>query len=433
MAALAEVFLKMGKEVVGSDTKEKFFTDETLKKLGIKFYEGFSKENIKKEKPDLAVYSTAYNAKNNEECEFAIRNNIESVSYPEALGELIKSKFGIAVCGTHGKTTTTAMLALAMKKAGADPTAIIGSRVNEIGSNALVGNSQYFIIEADEYQNKFLHYNPIGIVLTSLDFDHPDFFKDFSQYKEAFKNFIRKIPRHGFLVAFKGDADVVEIAKEAKCQLVFYDQGVKYESFKTENLKNTKYVEAPAGLNLKVPGRHNIQNATAAFAVCEYLKLDKQKVIEALNDYQGVVRRFEFIGKCNGAEIIDDYAHHPEEIKATLKTAKQLYSYKNIICVFQPHTFSRTRALFSQFSQSFNNCDEVVILDIFGSAREKQGGVSSKELVEEIKKYHRQAEHIPNIEKAYEIFKNRLSHRDVLITMGAGEGDKLAKKLAQKE
>jgi UDP-N-acetylmuramate--alanine ligase len=435
MAALAEVFLKMGKEVAGSDVKEKFFTDQILQDLGINVHEGFSIKNITEERPNLIIYSTAYNNANNEEVRFALTQNSEVVSYPEVLGKLMENKFGLAVCGTHGKTTTTAMLALAMKEAGSDPTAIVGAKINQIGSNALVGRSQYFLLEADEYQNKFKHYDPIGVILTSLDFDHPDFFKNFKEYKEVFKDFIRKIPRHGFLVAFGGDADVVEVACEARCKLILYDAQGHFRIEENERLKmkNVVYVEAPAGLRLKVLGDHNIQNATGVYAVCRQLKLDKDSVLKALNDYQGTARRMELIGRRNGAEVIDDYAHHPREIKATLKAIRQKYSHKNIVCVFQPHTFSRTRSLFSDFSQSFSGCDEVYILDIFGSAREKQGGVSSVDLVREIKKYKPKADYIGNLQNAYDFLKDKINEKDLLVILGAGEGDKLASRLVKEE
>ncbi len=439
MTALVEVFLKMGKEVVGSDVSEKFFTDEVLKKLGINFYEKFSVDNLEKEKPDLVVHSSVYNEKNNCEMEFAKKNNLPMISYPEVLGALMREKISIAVCGTHGKTTTSAMLALAMKSAGADPTAIIGSRINQIGSNAMVGKSHFLVVEADEYQNKFQFYYPTGVVLTSLDYDHPDFFVDFESYKKAFRDFVKKIPRHGFLVAFAGDDDVIEIAKLASCGVIFYGEKkhldeIFYRKEFSAETRDRKWqkMEVDQRLNLKIPGRHNLMNATAVLAVCRHLKLDEEKVLSALNEYAGTARRFELVGEYNKAEIVDDYAHHPAEIKTTLKAMKERYSHKNIVCVFRPHTFTRTEALFSDFAQSFDDCDELIVLDIFGSAREKQGGVSSEQLVREIAKYKDSVSYLPSNKEAFEYLKKRLSLRDVLITMGAGDTDELAKKLAGK-
>jgi len=440
MTALAEIFLKMGKIVVGSDIKEEFFTDEVLKKLGIKFYECFSAENIKKEKPDLIVYSTAYNNKNNKEVRVAFNSNREIISYPEALGELMKDKFGIAVCGTHGKTTTTAMLVLAMKEAGADPTAVVGSKIDQIGSNALMGNSQYFVIEADEYQNKFLHYNPLGVILTSLDFDHPDFFENFEEYKEVFKTFISRIPSHGFLVAWGGSADVIEVAKSARCNIIFYDFFSAADSiyrlredFKKLGKNNVDFYTVPRGLSLQIPGKHNLLNASAVLALSKKLKMNEEDVKKALINFKGTARRFELIGETDtGAIVIDDYAHHPEEIRATLKAAREKYPEKNIICVFKPHTFSRTEKLLGEFSQCFDNCDNLIILDIFGSAREEQGGITSGDLVEKIKKFKRWTMHIPTNDEAYDYLKKEIGGDDVVIAMGAGDTDELARRLVDK-
>jgi len=439
MIALVEIFKKMGKEVVGSDMEEIFFTDEILKKLGIFYYEGFNEDNINKEDEiDLIVYSTAYYLESNIELKLAREKGISILSYPEAIGELMKNNFSIAVCGTHGKTTTTAMLTLAMQGADANPTAIIGSKIKQIGSNALLGKSDFFIIEADEYQNKFQYYNPMAVVLTNLDYDHPDYFKNFEEYKNAFKKFVKKIPRHGFLVVWGGSVDTLEIAKEAQCRIIIYDnlsqtnQGLFNEiksEFEKKDKYNIEFLNTPISLNLKVPGKHNLLNATAALAVCQQLKLNERKVKESLENYEGATRRFEYIGKCNGAIVIDDYAHHPEEIKATLKTIRTEYPGKKVICVFHPHTFTRTKVLFSQFAQSFDEADKIIILDIYGSAREKQGGVSSQKLVEEIKKFHKDAENISTIKETYEYLKDDVDNRDVIVTMGAGDGDKLAKML----
>ena len=445
VVALVEIFHGLKKEISGSDTDDKYYTDEILKGLGIRYYENFSQENIKNEEPiDLVIYSTAYNAKNNVELQHAQEVGLLCLSYPEVIGELMKKKFGIAVCGTHGKTTTTAMLALAMKAAGADPTAIIGSRVNQIESSVVAGDSQYLVIEADEYQNKFLHYQPIGVVLTSLDFDHPDFFKDYEEYKDAFRQFIRKIPPYGFLVVWGESVDTLEVAKEARCKIIVYGRFRKggdvhkdrrfltpekiddeailriKEEFEKSGKNNLDFVAAPLGLELKVPGSHNIVNATAAWAVGKQLKLDQKKFIAALNEYTGAARRFEYLGKCNDAIVIDDYAHHPEEVRATLSAARQEYPRKNIICVFHPHTFTRTKALLDEFSQCFESCDEVIVLDIYGSARETQGEVHSKDLVEKMKQHKQKVEYIPTIEETYNALKDRIGKDDVIITMGAG-------------
>ncbi|MFO7807620.1 MAG: UDP-N-acetylmuramate--L-alanine ligase [Candidatus Moraniibacteriota bacterium] len=462
MAGLAEIFQSMGKEVIGSDTQEKFFTDEILKRRKIKYFEGFSKDNIKKEeKPDLVVYSTAYSPENNEELKFAKKKKFAMASYPEAVGRLMQNKYAIAVCGTHGKTTTSAMLALALREGGLDPTAIIGSQVKQFESGILFGKSKYMVIEADEYQDKFSHYSPMGVILTSVDFDHPDYFEDFDAYKEAFKRFVRKIPKHGFLVVWGESAATVEVAKEANCRVIVYGlfrnicfNGVysfvkekkKYqdleinervmeqvkEEFAREGKTNVECFAMPVDLNLKVPGKHNLLNATASLAASLELGVSQEKAVKALNNYQGASRRFEFLGERNGAKVIDDYAHHPEEIRATLEAVKQKYPKKNIICVFHPHTFSRTKALLDEFSQSFDLADEVYILDIYGSAREAQGGVHSEDLVYKMKFFRDNVEYIAGMEEAYEKLRSNLGADDVVVTMGAGNVFELGKRLVEK-
>jgi UDP-N-acetylmuramate--alanine ligase len=463
MAGLAEIFQAMGKEIVGSDTVEKFFTDEVLKRKGIKFFEGFSKDNIKSvEKPDLVVYSTAYSPENNEELKYARKKKWLTVSYPEAVGRLMREKYAVAVCGTHGKTTTSAMLGLVLKEGGVNPTALVGSQVKQFQSNVLVGKSKFMVVEADEYQDKFSHYSPTGVILTSADFDHPDYFANFDEYKEAFKRFVRKIPKHGFLVAWGESASVVEIAKEAQCRVILYGlfrsissggsfltagaETKKYqemdvnervmeqvkEEFFREGKTNVECLAMPAEMQLQVSGKHNLLNATAALAASVEVGISRERAIKALEEYRGVSRRFELLGKSNGATIIDDYAHHPEEVQATLEAAKQRYPNKNIICVFHPHTFSRTKALLDEFSQSFDLADEVYVLDIYGSAREEQGGVHSEDLVYKMSFFRNKVEHIAGMEEAYEKLKSKIGEEDLVITMGAGNVCDLGRWLVRK-
>lgn len=435
MAALAEIYLSLGFEVVGSDVKEKFFTDEVLAKLKIKYTEGFSKENIQKEYPfDQVIYSTAYNFQNNSELALAKERSWPIISYPEALGVLSQQFLTLAICGTHGKTTTSAMLSLTLKDCGNDPSAIIGSKINQIGSNALIGKGKFLVLEADEYQNKLAFYHPWGVILTSADFDHPDFFVDFNEYKNVFKKFIKRIPPHGFLVAWSGSQAVAEIAQSANCKIIFYgDSEKQLEEIRREFLavgkKNIETCLWPEEIDLQVPGRHNRINACAVLAVSEHLKLNRDKVLFSLKNYQGTARRFEKMGEYKKAEIIDDYAHHPEEIKATLKATREKYPFKKIICVFHPHTFTRTKALLGDFSQSFSEADEVIILDIYGSAREKQGGIHSKDLVSEISRYHQKVKYLPDIETAFRELKNQIGSKDVLLLLGAGNVNELGEKL----
>lgn len=444
MTAVVEILHARGIEVSGSDTNEKFFTDEILQKRGIKFSEEFSADNIP-EDADLIIYSTAYNAENNIEFAEAKKLGLVMMSYPEILGELFSQNLGIAVCGTHGKTTTTALLAECLRNSGADPGAIVGSKVIQWQSSSLAGKGKYFVAEADEYQNKFQYYNPFSIILTSVDWDHPDYFPTFEEYKNVFSDFVARIPKHGFLVVWGDSSNVLEVAKSAKCEVIRYgfleDNDFKVQSSKLkvqseiQNLKFQTFEISYSGKNLgtfqiQLVGKHNALNAAAVIATCYKLGIDMEKVREALRNFQGTARRFERVGERNGAILIDDYAHHPEEIKATLKAAREIYPEKNIITVFHPHTFTRTKALLAEFSQSFSDTHKVIIIDIYGSAREVQGGVSSKELVDLINKYdHNKAEYIPTINEVVEYLKDKVGENDVIISMGAGDVWKVANQL----
>jgi len=450
MTALVEILKSQGKKISGSDEAEPFFTDQILNKLKIKVYEGFSKNNLKhKRKVDLVIHSTAYNKENNEELQVAGEKGFPVMSYPEVLGLLFNSKIGIAVCGTHGKTTTTAMLALVMKDAGLDPTAQIGSKVKQLDSSVLIGGSDYMLIEADEYQNKLAHYNPKMAILTNLDFDHPDYFEDFEKYKEVFKKFVRKIPANGTLVVWGESASTLEVAIEAKCKVIVYgffskkfdDGSEKFganemmihdirEKFEQAGNKKIEFVFVPEKLKLKIPGRHNLLNATGSWALAKSLGILEEKAIESLVNFEGTARRMEKIGERKGAIVMDDYAHHPEEVKASLEALKEKYPKRNLICVFHPHTFTRTKALFSDFAQSFSKADEVIVLDIYGSAREKQGGVNSEELVDKMKMYHEDVLHLATLDDAYEDLKDRVGSKDLVVTMGAGNVCELASRLA---
>ena len=428
MVALAEILKRQGYQITGSDTAERFFTDDILKKrLYVKFYEGFDADHVAGD-TDLVVYSTAYNEENNEEIKAAKFKSIPMISYPELLGLLFSRKYGIAVCGTHGKTTTTAMLAEIFRAADFDPTAVVGSQVRQWQSSALVGRSEFMIIEADEYQGKFGNYHPQAVILTSVDWDHPDYFKTYDDYKNTFVEFVQKIPRHGFLVVCGDRSETLEIAKSAKCNVLKYgfdkDNDIK---IKNHELKDGKqifelwYNDKNLGIfELELPGKHNVLNAAAAVAMSYKFNADMEKAKEALASFEGTSRRFEYIGKRNGAILIDDYGHHPEEIKATLRAAREFFPKRRIWCVFHPHTFTRTKALLSEFAQSFEDADRVIVLDIYGSARETQGGVHSKDLVETAQKYHRNVEYIPTIPEVIEYLADQIGREDLIIAMGAG-------------
>lgn len=451
--AVVEILHSLGIEITGSDTKEKFFTDAILKKLKIKFKEKFDPKNIPDD-ADLIVYSTAYNENSNPELKAAREKGMKMISYPEMVAHLFNRKYGIAVAGTHGKTTTSAWLANTLKEVGADPGAVIGSKVMNWSGNALLGKGEFFVAETDEYQGKLDLYNPKAVIFTSCDFDHPDYFKDFEEYKNTFRKFVAKIPKTGYLVAWGDSVDTLEIAESAKCKVVTYGFGeendaevkiidtkikqeiaekLEIEPEKTQLFRVVYSGEDLGKFEIKLFGKHNVLNATAVIAMCKNLGVDLEKVRTAVGNFRGTARRFEYIGECKGAVLFDDYGHHPEEIRATLGAAKQAYPERFIWAVFHPHTFTRTKALLSEFSQSFTDANRVVVMDIYGSAREVQGGVHSTQLADLINQYeHGKAQYISTISETVEYLKKNIGPSDLVIAIGAGNGWEVVEKLKGK-
>jgi len=438
-------------EVSGSDTKEKFMTDKVLKNSGIKVIENFSANNIPAD-TNLIIYSSAYNKDNNTEMQAIENLKIEKLSYAEALGQIFNNHYGIAVVGSHGKTTTTAWLGYVLEKANLAPNVLVGAMVPQFGGNALVGRSDYFVIEADEYQNKLKYYNPRVVLLNNIDYDHPDFFPTVADYNQVFIEFIEKIPSKGFLVANFDDPTIRKIANvNSRAKVISYainevSDYVAYDikSFNGKEFFKVKIVvdeteddeEAVANkelgdFSIQLIGKHNIYNALAVIATCIELNIDLVKIRKYLEEFSGTARRMEIMGEHNGAIIIDDYAHHPTEIKATLSGIEKLYPQKNKIVVFHPHTFTRTKALLNDFAKSFLDADELIILDIYGSAREIQGGVSSEELVRKIKEVNNKikVQYIPTQKEAENYLRKQASIGDVIILMGAGDVFRIGEKL----
>lgn len=433
MAALAEILVGRGVRVSGSDTSERFFTDEGLFRRGIHPKEGFDPENIP-EGADLVVYSTAYRPETNTELASAIaRKNLRVMSYPEAVGYMTAERLSILVSGTHGKTTTSALLAETLKSLDEDPLALVGSKISAWGGNALVGNGRYFVLEADEYQDKFRHYTPWSAILTSVDWDHPDCFPDPLSYAETFERMVRRIPAHGFLVFSADSASVANVASCSRATKRSYGflaesdvRIVEYEPLLDGPFRQSfRLVEGERDLGtfqLRLAGRHNASNAAAVVTLLLAMKFDLDGIRRGMEHFFGTARRFEFVGERAGALVYDDYAHHPEEIRVTLRAFRELFPDRIIRAVFHPHTFSRTKALLAEFAQSFDAADHVVVLDIYGSARETKGGVSSEELVARINRYHRdKALHIPTIREAGSYLADTIQSNDLVVTLGAGD------------
>lgn len=446
MTGLAQILRGQGKEVWGSDTVEHFFTEEVLRKSGIEYLEGFDAKHLERA-VDLVICSTAYGS-NNPEVSAAQAKGIKLLSYAEALGELTASAKSIAVAGSHGKTTTSALLAHVLKVAGLSPQALIGSRVPQFDGNALTGVGELFVFEADEYQNKFQYFSTHAVILTSIAWDHPDFFPTPDSYRLAFVEFLKKLPPDGFVVACDDDPEVRRVVAEA---------GLKPEQVITYGLTTGTYrmvrmwldearwhfscsigEEYLGEFKLRLVGSHNVANALAVMACAKQLGVDIELVRQALATFEGTARRFEIKGKLtNGVTVVDDYGHHPQEISATLKAARAFYPYKNIRCIFQPHTFSRTAALLLEFGKSFREADEVIVVDTYSSAREAAGQVTSKELAEEITKNHQRVVYKPSLAEAETYLAESAARSDLVLTMGAGDvwqiGDALVKRFGTVE
>ena len=400
ISAIARMMILDGKNVSGSDASLSIVTEE-LRKIGAEIFMGHSGDNIKD--VDFVVYTTAI-AKDNPELQKAINLNIPTYSYPQMLGFVSAGKFTIAVSGTHGKTTTTAMIAKILMDANLDPTVIVGSLLKDEKSNLVIGKSKYFVVEACEYRRAFLNLIPRIIVITNIEEDHLDYYKDISDIQRAFSEFISKLENEDFLVCNIDDDNLRAIIKLAKCKIIDYSSQLVID------------------LKLKVPGRHNLENAKAALAVARHIGVDDESARHSLENFSGTWRRFEYKGQTNeGALIYDDYAHHPTEIKATLKGAREFFGDKKIFCVFQPHLFSRTRFLLEEFSKSFSDADTVLIADIYASRETDDGQIHSRDLAKKISQFSKNVIYLESFEKIGDYLKSNIKSGDVIITMGAGD------------
>jgi UDP-N-acetylmuramate--alanine ligase len=413
MTALALFCRDKGLRVTGSDIAEEFPTDSILKKAGISWKAPFSASNVPKD-CDLVIATIAHNAMtDNPETVAARAMGKKVVSYGQALGMFAQDYRVIAVAGTHGKTTTSAMIALILEKAGLSPSWIVGwANVSDLGVSGRGGKGKWLVLEADEYidrpidaggKPKFLYLAPDIAVITSVEWDHPDAFPSEKSFQNAFKKFLKQVKSNGLVVMFGDSAVTRRLGKSTKAKVWWY--GAK---------------RLWPHLKLSVPGLHNRLNATAAARVAHELGVDQKTIISALSEFHGVGRRLEEVGEWQGVILIDDYAHHPTAIETTLAAAKEKYPGRRIVVLFQPHTYSRTKALLSDFSKAFSDADRVFIMDIFASAREKGGDVTSADLVAETKKHHKAVSRCSgDLKTVAEAVRKELKPGDIFVTMGA--------------
>lgn len=443
MTALAVYLRQAGFEVEGSDNQNTYMTDEVLKNAQIKVYEGFSVENIKDKKPDYIVISAAYGYENPEVKE-ARRQRLNMMYYSEALGMMSANKRVIAVAGIHGKTTTTALIALMLREAGLDPSFLIGAaRVASLGTNAQKGEGEYFVLEADEYrqspqnnQSKFLDLNPEIAIISSIELDHPDVFLTAEDVYNTFYRFACRIPRRGLIIL------CLDYPKCRKLHNSLVDRHFETYGFAPDAdwqiidvradekefcLKHQEKILGP--FTLKIPGRHNILNACAAIILAQELNMNDKTIKKVLANFTGVPRRFEKVGSAGDILILDDYAHHPTAIASTLKATRANFPKHKIWCVFQPHTYSRTQALLKEFGQAFQAADKVVISDIYASEREKEGRITAQDLAAEIEKNQKAVRYFATQEKIKKYLLDFVKEPAVIITMGAGDIYKLGQDL----
>ena len=433
MSGLAAVLLNSGFKVSGSDSKDSPIV-EKLRTEGAEIYIGHSRDNIKD--VDLVVYTAAIPSDNPEIIE-AKEKNIQLMDRAEFLGHIMKGhKYNVAVSGTHGKTTCTSMLSHVTLAADLDPTILVGGELDAIGGNFRIGNSEYFLTEACEYKRSFLKFFPYVGVILNIDADHLDCYKDIDDITDTFGKFSKIIPNDGYLVGYGDDERVKNIMDKAECNTVSYGfndgvditaKNIKFNKMGCATFDVVKDNQTLFSLSLKVPGKHNVLNALASVCVSLIFNIDPKDIIEGLEKCKGAHKRFEYKGEKNGVTVIDDYAHHPTEIKATLNTAQKI-EHNKVYCVFQPHTYTRTKTLFDEFAHCFSDCDELVLMDIYAAREKDTGLVSSDELGDAIRKTGVKCTNVHSHDEAVEYVKSKLTDGDLLLTVGAGDvvivGDK---------
>lgn len=427
MSGLAEILLEEGFHISGSDAKESALTD-ALEKKGARIYYGQRASNIS-DSTDVVVYTAAIHP-DNPEFARAKELGIPMLTRAELLGQIMRNyDTPIAVAGTHGKTTTTSMLSHILLKGGCDPTISVGGILPAIGGNIRVGQSETFLTEACEYTNSFLSFFPKISIILNMDADHLDFFKDIDDIRRSFRRFAELLPADGTLIINADTPEYQSITEGLSCQVITYGlennadytaSDITYDEFGHASF-NVRYKGSDLGrCSLKVPGSHNVSNALSAVAAGRLLNLSWEVIAEGLLSFTGTDRRFQYKGTVGGVTIIDDYAHHPTEIEATLKAAAN-YPHRKVWCVFQPHTYTRTKALLPEFAQALTLADHVVLADIYAARETDTLGISSEDLADRIRELGTPCEYFPTFDEIENFLLKNCTQGDLLITMGAGD------------
>ena len=426
MSGIAELLANLGYRVTGSDLNRSKITDR-LGELGCSVFTGHDSQWV--EGADVIVASSAI-SDNNPEILAAREQGIPVVMRAEMLAELMRlKKYGIAIAGSHGKTSTTSMVSWIMAQAGLDPTIVVGGKVDCLGGNAKLGEGEFLVAEADESDGSFLKLSPVLEVVTNIDFEHPDFYADIDQVKEAFVEFIDKVPFYGAAIICLDDKNVAEVLPRISKRVITYgltrQAEVYAENLRFENGRSRfdayREGELLGTVELPQPGKHNVYNSLASICVGLELEIDFSVIAEALGSFAGVQRRLELKGVAGGITVVDDYGHHPTEILATLSAVKQAWPDKRLVVLFQPHRYSRTKGLFSEFQTCFHQADYLVMTDIYAASEEPIEGIDSLRLLEKIKQHgQRKTAYIGEVEKLAEAVKDNLLPGDLVLTLGAG-------------
>lgn len=425
MSGIAEVLLNLGYRVSGSDMKESE-TTERLRKLGGTISIGHRAENITA--PHVVVISSAVK-KDNVEVVAAREKQIPVIPRAEMLAELMRLKYGIAIAGAHGKTTTTSMVATVLAAGRIDPTVVIGGKLNSLGTNAKLGQGEFLVAEADESDGSFLKLTPTIAVVTNIDAEHLDYYKDINEIKDAFLAFINKIPFYGVSVLCLDEKHIQALIPfvQKRYQTYGMNSQADYQAKDISlNHLGSRFTVISHGqdlgtFELNVPGVHNINNSLAAIAVARELDVDIEVIRSALREFSGVQRRFQIKGEEQGIMVVDDYGHHPTEIRATLAAAKSGIG-RRVVAVFQPHRYTRTYHLLDEFFTSFNQADGAVIMEVYAAGEQPIAGVSGRAIYEGIKRHgHKEVSFIPDRDEVVNYLIRSLRKGDLLLTLGAGD------------
>ncbi|MBI4300838.1 MAG: UDP-N-acetylmuramate--L-alanine ligase [Chloroflexi bacterium] len=440
MSAIARVMMADGWTVSGSDLRPSLLTAE-LGSQGARIFAGHAAGNVGD--VDLVVITAAVKPDNPELVE-ARRRGLPVIKRAAMLGRLMADRIGIAVAGTHGKTTTSSLIAMVLESDGLDPTILVGGEIVDLGTNAKRGSGPYMVAEADEYDSSFLELTPHIAVVTNIEAEHLDYYGSLNGVVEAFRRFLARVPDDGLIIGCGDDPRVRALAADKDGNDIQAEHFITYglgddclwqaTDIRSNSLGGSNFVAVHGGrraaeFSLAIPGTHNVLNALAAAAVASALGVDPDVTKQTLATFRGARRRFEIKGEAAGVTVVDDYAHHPTEIRATLAAARGRFGERRLVCVFQPHTFSRTKLLLADFATCFQQADDVIIVDIYAAREINEWGISSADLASAIEKPH--ARYIGELEEAARVLQRELRAGDVLLTLGAGDIDSVATKVLE--